>query len=103
MREIIISFFNLIKSLNIYKMVWSKVGEMTLRSGKTMEIYDDDSDDSETECDCAEGECDCDDEDELQCNHCEMDIGEYEDDAFYYEPSNAWYCESCFGFIKDNE
>lgn len=101
-------------------MVFAKVGEMKTRSGKIVEIFDDDSEteESESECDCKEGECDCSEtESELEsecesdgeckcnlnCAICDADLTDFEDDAFYYDKNNTWMCEICFAFTLDNE
>ena len=71
-----------------------KVGEMELRNGKTMEIYDDDS---ETE---SEEEFDDDDE---HCFYCECEINMTERGGFLDAETGEVYCEHCYEAIEINK
>ena len=101
-------------------MVFTKVGEMKTRSGKIVEIFDDDSqsEESDSECDCKEGECDCldtesdlesecDSDENCKCNLncaiCDGALTDFEEDAYYYDKNNTWMCRICYSFTLDNE
>jgi len=71
----------------------SPVGTLTTSKGQTVEIYDYSSSDDESEA------SDVND----YCYWCEIDISEYEGDAFFYEANRTWYCKDCYEFINDNE
>jgi hypothetical protein len=74
-------------------MVMTKVGEMDLRSGKKMEIYDDDSE--------TESEEEFDDEGEL-CFYCDCEIDMTQEGGFLDAETGEVYCEQCYEFIDLN-
>ena len=69
-----------------------KVGEMKLKNGKIMEIYDDDSETSEEEFD---------DEGEI-CFYCECELDMTEQGGFLDAENGQVYCEECYEFIELN-
>ena len=69
-----------------------KVGEMKLKNGKIMEIYDDDSETSEEEFD---------DEGEL-CFYCECELDMAEQGGFLDAENGQVYCQECYEFIELN-
>lgn len=72
------------------------IATITTNSGKIVEIYDYSSDD---DCSSCSGCSDC----EFLCFWCSIDIGEYDDDAFFYEPNGQYYCKSCYDLTIENE
>lgn len=43
------------------------------------------------------------DYDDLNCFWCEIEIDNYEDEAFYHQLTKKWYCEFCYVFMLENE
>lgn len=70
-----------------------KVGEMELKNGKIMEIYDDDSE--------TESEEEFDDEGEL-CFYCECELDMSEQGGFLDTENGQVYCSDCWEFIELN-
>ena len=69
----------------------TKLTSLITTDGKVVDVYAEDDETSEEEFD------------DVLCFWCEKDINEYEDDAFYHELTNAWYCEDCYTFMLENE
>ena len=69
----------------------TKLTSLITTDGKVVDVYAEDMTTSEEEFD------------DVLCFWCEKDINEYEDDAFYHELTNAWYCEDCYIFMLENE
>ena len=42
-------------------------------------------------------------DDEIQCYNCQVDIDEYEDDAYYDLDLDKHFCKTCYYFIQDNK
>ena len=38
----------------------------------------------------------------LNCSHCDKPISDEDEDAFYYELYDEWFCLSCYMCIEDD-